>query len=43
MELDRWKNLSDRDTKNQLQLIYKLIAIISYALENDCSLYGSGD
>ena len=43
MELDRWENLSDKDTKNQLQLIYKLIAIISYALENDCSLYGSGD
>lgn len=43
MSLDRWENLTDKDTKNQLQLIYKLIAIISYALENNCSLYGSGD
>lgn len=43
MELDRWENLSDEVTKNQLKLIYKLIAIVFYALENNCSLYGSGD
>lgn len=43
MELDSWQNLSDKVTKNQLKLIYKLIAIVSYALENNSSLYGSGD
>lgn len=43
MELDSWQNLSDEVTKNQLKLIYKLIAIVFYALENNCSLYGSGD
>lgn len=43
MELEKWENLFDNHSKEQLNLIYKLMAIVSYALENNSSLYGSGD
>lgn len=43
MDLELWENLSDKERKEQINLIYKLMAIVSYALAKDCTLYGSGD
>lgn len=43
MDLERWDNHQEKETKEQLQMIYKLMAIVSYALQKDCALIGSGD
>lgn len=43
MELEKWEHPKEKETVEQLQLIYKLMAIVSYALEKECALVGSGD
>lgn len=43
MDLDMWQNAQDEQKTQQLELIYKLMAIVSYALQKDCALIGSGD
>lgn len=43
MDLDSWEKPLDKHSKEQINFIYKLIAIISYALQNESALYGSGD
>lgn len=43
MDFEQWENLSDKQIREQINLIYKLTAIVSYGLAKDCALYGSGD
>lgn len=43
IDLSKYENLDKIEIKKQLQLIYKLIAIVSYALHCDCNLVGIGD
>ncbi len=43
MDFEQWENLFDKQIREQINLIYKLTAIVSYGLAKDCALYGSGN